>query len=131
MFDWDAVLPNILVQRTAQDAAGNTRVFLFALQVRRMGFEGSGQSLVFEAPGCPRGSPFFEGDFSNSLILPATIEATTAYVPDTSVPPLSGTMRGQSVLQGNQCINFPFDFVSAFPARVFNLDNFTLPLGLQ
>ncbi len=132
----DAVLPNIIVQRTAQDAAKNTRVFAFALLVRPMSFEGSGRSLVFEAPDCPLpplGSPLLDGDFSNTLVLPATIEGpgNTAYVPDTSVPPLSGTMRAQSVLQAGQCINFPFDLVSAFPARAFNLDNFALPLGLQ
>jgi len=27
--------------------------------------------------------------------------------------------------------SFPFDLVSAFPVRAFNLDNFILPLKLQ
>lgn len=119
------VLPNVVLQRNG---------LLVALLVHLDHFEGTGASLVFESPGCPLGSPLLDGDFT-TLILPATIEGpgSTVYVPDTSVAPLSGSMRGQSLLQAGQCFTFPFDLVSAFPALpLVNLDTlFTPPFSIQ
>jgi hypothetical protein len=119
------VLANVVLQKNG---------FVFVVLVRPTGFEGTGASLVFESPDCPLASPLLDGDFT-TLILPATIEGpgSTVYVPDTSVAPLSGTGRGQSLLQAGRCFNFPFNLVSAFPAvPVADLNTlFTGPLKLQ